>query len=126
MAGEGDLMLEGEEDKGKDDNKEDKDNDKKGDVKKEGAASQESTKDTADAGQSANNSKRETRTGRLLVRGGLWEVQVIVYWPGSHVSHGLWVAYKLSQSWCPGVRDKEKPQNNFYTVFSSLFFILLS
>ena len=80
MVDEGDLMLEGEEDKGKDDNKEDKDN-----GKKEGGASQESTKDTADAGQSANNSKRETRTGRLLVRGGLWEVQVIV-WPGSHYS----------------------------------------
>ena len=85
MVDEGDLMLEGEEDKGKDDNKEDKDNGKKGDVKKEGGASQESTKDTADAGQSANNSKRETRTGRLLVRGGLWEVQVFV-WPGSHYS----------------------------------------
>ena len=80
MAGEGDLILEGEEDKGKDDNKEDKDN-----GKKEGAASQESTKDTSDAGQSANNSKREARTGRLLVRGGLWEVQVMV-WPASHYS----------------------------------------
>ena len=76
MVDEGDLMLEGEEDKGKDDNKEDKDN-----VKKEGGASQESTKDTADAGQIANNSKR----GRLLVRGGLWEVQVTV-WPASHYS----------------------------------------
>ena len=74
-AGEDALML--EEDKVKDSDATGKEDAiEKGGVEEKGENSQEEKKDKADNGQSGN-AVRGATTGRLLVRGGFWEVQVI-------------------------------------------------
>ena len=79
-TGEDALMLETDKDSGTMGKEEDNKNG--GDVEGKGGISQEGEKDKIDDGQSGKTGLREAtsgRGGRLLVRGGYWEVQVF-FW----------------------------------------------